>query len=193
MSCARPIDSAILADYWLAALPQPDEHAVEEHLFACDDCGARLRQIIALAEGIRALARQGSLLMIVNDTFVDRVAGEGLHVRQYAPPNGGSIACTVTAEDDFLIGRLTADLSQAKRVDLSICDEHRTEQIRMPDIPFHPDAGSVVFQQSITYAKAAASQTRIARLVAVDEASGERLLGEFTFNHIRTLAGPGAS
>ena len=60
MTCASPIDSAVLADYWLAALPEPEEHAVEEHLFSCDECGSRLRHIVALAEGVRELARQGS-------------------------------------------------------------------------------------------------------------------------------------
>jgi hypothetical protein len=50
----------------------------------------------------------------------------------------------------------------------------------------------VLFQQSITYAKAAPSGTTIAKLVAVNEAGGERLLGEFTFHHTRTLPGPGA-
>jgi hypothetical protein len=29
----------------------------------------------------------------------------------------------------------------------------------------------------------------IARLIAVDDAGGERLLGEYTFNHTRTLPG----
>lgn len=192
MSCANPMDPAILAEYWLAALPPLEEDAVELHLFACDECGARLREIISLAEGIRDLARQGALLMVVNDTFVGRLAEEGLRVRQYAPANGGSIACTVTAEDDFLIGRLSADLSQAKRIDLCFCDERHVERIRLEDIPFDPAAGSVVFQQSITYAKAAASETSIALLVAVDEAGGERLLGEFTFHHTRTLPSPGA-
>ncbi len=192
MSCKNAIDIAVLTDYWLAALPQQEEDAIEQHLFACDECGARLREIISLTNGIRDLARQGSLVMIVNDTFLSRIAEEGLRVREYAPPNGGSIECTVTAEDDFLIGRLIADLSQAKQIDLCICDERRTEQFRMADIPFDPDAGNVIFQQSITYAKAARSETMIARLVAVDGVGGERLLGEFTFNHTRTLPGPGA-
>ena len=35
--------------------------------------------------------------------------------------------------------------------------------------------------------KAAPSHTMIARLVAVDDAGGERLLGEYTFHHTRTL------
>ena len=192
MSCESPVDIAILADYWAAALPREEEEALEEHLFACDECGARLREVIALAESIRALARAGSLLMIVSDTFLKQVSDEGFRVREYAPPKGGSIACTVTAEDDFLIGRLTADLRRARRVDLSLCDEHGAERIRLPDIPFGSEAGSVAFQQPIGYAKAAPSETMIARLFAVDDAGGESLLGQYTFQHTRTLPGPGA-
>jgi hypothetical protein len=191
VTCLNPIDAAILADYWLAALHQSEEEAVEKHLFTCDECGARLREVISLAEAIRNLARRGSLLMVVSDTFVKRVAEEGLHVREYTPPIGGSVACTVTAADDLLIGRLTADLSGAKRVDLRFCDELGTERLRLADIPFHSEAGSVVLQQSITYAKAAPSETLIVRLVGFDDAGGERLLGEYTFNHTRTLPGPG--
>ena len=97
-----------------------------------------------------------------------------------------------TAEDDILIGRLAANLSGAKRVDLCICDERGVEQLRMPDIPVHSGAGSVAYQESITFAKAMPTHKMIARLVAFDEAGGERLLGEYTFNHTRSLPGPGA-
>src|SRR5712672_1802286 len=48
-------------------------------------------------------------------------------------------------------------------------------------------ASHVVCQESITFAKAAATSTMIARLVAFDEAGSERLLGEYTFNHTRSL------
>jgi len=146
MNCTSPIDLAVLADYWLAALAKPEEEAVEEHLFTCEECGTRLREIIALVEGIRKLAREGSLLMVVSDVFLKRAAVEGLHVREYSPPNGGGVQCTVTAEDDLLIGRLASDLSSAKRVDLCICDPQGVERLRLPDIPFDPGAGSVAFQ-----------------------------------------------
>ena len=53
MSCPNPIDAAILADYWLGALADREEEDVEEHLLGCDQCGARLREVIALAEGVR--------------------------------------------------------------------------------------------------------------------------------------------
>jgi len=192
MSCPDPIDAAVLADYWLAALAGGEEEAVEEHLLGCDQCGRRLREVIALAEGVRKLARGGSLQMVVSDAFLKRAAEEGLRVREYAPPAGGSVQCTVTAEDDILIGRLAANLSAAKRVDLCICDGLGIEQIRLTDIPFNSEAGSVSLQESITYAKAAPSETMIARLVAFDDSGRERLLGEYTFKHTRRLPGPGA-
>ena len=191
MTCRNPIDAAVLADYWLAALPTSDEEPIEEHLFICDECGARLREIAALANAIRDVARQGSLLMVVSDAFLKRVAQEGLYVREYAPPAGGSIQCTVTDEDDFLIGRLAADLSQAAHLDLSVCNALVIEQLRLAEIPFDAASGGVAFQQSITYAKAAASETLIARLIAFDDAGAERMLGEYTFHHTRTLPGPG--
>jgi len=192
MNCLNPLDGALLADYWLAALAKSEEEAVEEHLFACDECGAQLREVIVLAEGIRKLAREGSLQMVVSETFLKRAAEEGLRVREYAPPAGGSVQCTVTAEDDLLIGRLAANLSGAKRVDLCLCDRRGVEQLRLPNIPFQSGAGNVVWQQSMTWAKAAPSDTMIARLVTFDEAGIEHLLGEYTFHHTRTLPGPGA-
>jgi hypothetical protein len=192
MNCSNPIDAAVLADYWIAALARPKQEAVEEHLLGCDQCVAQLREVVALAEGVRNLAREGSLRMVVSDAFLQRVAEEGLRVRQYAPPPGGGVECTVTAEDDILIGRLAANLTGAKRVDLCICDERGVEQLRLPDIPVHSGATSVVYQESITFAKAMPTNKMIARLVAFDEAGGERLLGEYTFNHTRSLPGPGA-
>ena len=95
MTCPNPIDAAVLADYWLGALPEEEERSVEEHLFGCDQCGDRLREVIAIANGIRQLAQDGLLLMVVSDAFLKRAAGQGLHIREYAPPRGGSIDCTV--------------------------------------------------------------------------------------------------
>jgi hypothetical protein len=192
MKCSNPIDAAVLADYWLSVLADSEEEAVELHLLDCDQCGTWLREVIALAEGIRKIAREGSLRMVVSDTFLQRAAAEGSRVREYAPPPGGAVECTVTAEDDILIGRLAANLSGANRVDLCICDERGVEQLRLPDIPIQSGASNVVYQESITFAKAMPTSKMIARLVAFDEAGGERLLGEYTFRHTRSLPGPGA-
>jgi hypothetical protein len=74
VNCSNPIDAAVLADYWLAVLEGPEEQAVEEHLLRCDRCRARLREIMALAEGIRSVVREGSLRMVVSDVFLKRAA-----------------------------------------------------------------------------------------------------------------------
>jgi hypothetical protein len=187
MSCSDPIDAGVLADYWLGALGGPEEEAVEIHLLGCDACGSRLRDVIDLAEGVRSIAREGSLRMVVSDAFLRHAGQEGLRIREYAPPNGGSVQCTVGAEDVLLIARLAADLSGAARVDLSLCDEHGVEQLRLEDIPVRPGSGGVTLQESITVAKASPTQTKMMRLLALDAAGRERAVGEYTFHHTRTL------
>jgi hypothetical protein len=177
-------------DYWLAALPSADEEAVEQHLMTCDGCGDRLREVIALAEGLRALARSGSLQVVITDQFVKHAAETGLRVREYAPPQGEGVQCTVAADDDLLVARLAVDLTRAARIDLSWCDPRGVEHQRMSDIPVRTEAGTVICQQSITWAKASPTATMVARLLSVDDQGNERLLGEYTFHHTRTIPGP---
>jgi hypothetical protein len=62
----------------------------------------------------------------------------------------------------------------------------------MSDIPVNRNASSVILQESITFAKAAPSNKMIMRLVTVDETGSERQLGEYTFNHTRSMPGPAA-
>lgn len=192
MSCTERLDAAILADYWLGLLGADEQERIEEHLFACEECSSRLAAVEAMAEGVRALARSGSLMMVVSEGFLNQASGQGMHVRRYDPPAGGSVQCTVTAEDDLLIGGLAANLSAARRVDLSLCDTKGNEQFRLVDIPFDTRSGGVLWQQSITFAKGAPTSTMVARLIDVRESGEETLLGEYTFNHTRTLPGPAA-
>ena len=100
--------------------------------------------------------------------------------------------CTVSADDEFLVARLAADLARrdARRSQLVRCHQG-VEFVRMSDIPVRGDAGTVLCQQSITMAKASSSSTLIARLVSVDSAGAERLLGGSAFHHTRTIPGPG--
>jgi hypothetical protein len=193
MPCSHPIDGTLLADYWQGGLVAPaEEAAIEEHLLGCDACGARLREVIALADGIRRLALEGSLRMVPSDTLLERAAQNGVRVREYAVSPGGSVQCTITADDDILVGRLMADLHGATRVDLSLCGGDGVERERWSDVPFHPGGTSVMWQESTGFLKAAPTMTLVARLHAFDDAGRERLLGEYTFHHTRSLPGPGA-
>jgi Putative zinc-finger len=190
VECSNPIDSHVLLDYWLGLLPAADEDVVEQHLFGCGDCGDRLREMIELSEGLRTLARSGSLRVVVGDDLVQRAVDAGLRVREYAFAPGQTVACTVAADDELLVARLAADLSGAARVDLSFYDPHGVERQRMTDIPVRSEAGSVILHESLIFAKASPTTTMTARLVAVDPDGDERLLGEYTFQHTRTIPGP---
>jgi hypothetical protein len=189
--CAAPLDTALLMDYWLAILPAAEEERIEEHLMACDDCGDRLREAIVLADALRTLARSGSLRVVVSDRFVQHAGEAGRRVRRYAALPGSSVQCTVSADDDLLVASLAADLTSASRVDLRFYDVRGDEQRRMTDIPVRAGAGGVTFQESITFAKALQSEDLIVRLVAVDPGGIERLLGDYTFHHTRTIPDAG--
>ncbi len=192
MSCTNPIDVAILADYWLAALPQLEENAVEEHLFSCDECGDRLREVIEFAEALRRLACEGSLRMIASSAFLQRATEAGLQVREYEQVPGGSVQCTITEKDDLLIAHFAADLSEASRVDLCFFTPDGTPLGRLEDVPFRSDSSEIVYQESSAFAKGAPDNVMIAKMVSIDPSGGERLLGEYTFNHTRTIPGPPA-
>ncbi len=180
--CAAPLAPGVLADYWLAELDPADEEAVEEHLLGCAACCGRLREVAALADGIRRLARSGVLRVVVSDAFLARLAREGLRVREYRVPAGGSVACTVTARDDLLVGRLVAKIQEARRVDLVLCDAVGREQRRLEDVPIRPGGGEVAMLEPIDLARKLPASVLRVRMLAVEPA-GERLLGEFTFNH----------
>lgn len=191
MKCLQPIDAADLADYWIAGLSESEEENIELHLLGCEECSTRLAEVMALADGVRKLAGEGSLRMILSESFVQAAVVKGLRVREYAPPAGGSVQCTVTAEDDLLIARLAAELGKSKRVDLSLCDELGREQMRILDVPFRTEVNQVVYQESITHAKSLPSTQMILRLIGFDEAGSELPLGEYKFEHTRSMPGPG--
>ncbi len=139
MKCSNPLDATTLADYWLALLTKPEEEAVEEHLFSCDECGARLREQITLAEGVRKLAGEGALRMVVSDAFLKRATEEGLRVHEYALRPGDRVECTVTADDDLLVGRLAADLSGRTASICASATDRASNSCGCPIFPFPPE------------------------------------------------------
>lgn len=180
--CPTPLAPAILEDYWLADLSPSEEEAVEQHLLACDECSGRLREVIGLAEGIRAVAMGGTLRVVVTDAFLDRLVQEGLHVREYRVTPGGGVACTVTAEDDLVVGRFVAPLGGVERVDLAQYDAEGRELQRFRDLPFDPAAGEILFTARTDVLRTLPATVQRYRLIAV-EAGGEHVLAEYTFAH----------
>ena len=83
--CQAPIPDATLLDYWARDLADGDEtDRVEEHLFACGDCSARLHQLAALGTGLATLVRQGRVSGIVSRAMLNRMQRDGVHVRMFS-------------------------------------------------------------------------------------------------------------
>lgn len=180
--CPTPLALSVLEDYWLADLSPSEEEAVERHLLACDECSGRLRDVIGLADRIRVVARGGTVRVVVTDAFLNRLVQEGLRVREYRVTPGGRVACTVTADDDLVVGRFVAPLGGVGRVDLARCDAEGREVQRFRNLPFNPARGEVLFTARTDVLRTLPASVQRYRLIAV-EASGERVLAEYTFAH----------
>jgi anti-sigma factor RsiW len=173
-----------LIAYWLGELPAAEEGPLEEHLFACAGCSARLEALAALAAGIRATVREGRVAAVISAPFLEALKRQGLRIREYRVPPGGRVACTLRADEDAVVSRLQAPLAGVKRVDalrrLEVAGE--VTETRVENVPFDPAAGEVLHLPSAAGLRKLPAHTLRVRLVAVD-AAGEREIGEYTFAH----------
>jgi hypothetical protein len=179
--CARPIADGALLDWWAGELSSPEERRVEEHLLSCGECSGRAREVRELAEGVGQLVREGGLPIAVLPAVVERLHREGRKIREYRVAPGGGVQCTVGPEDDVVLTRLVADLSDVSRLDLVSRVDDGPEE-RLPDLPFDPAGGEVMFAPPADVLRAQPAHVQRLRLLAVGP-QGERLLGEYTFNH----------
>jgi hypothetical protein len=186
-SCPEPLDLATLVDYWFGDLDGPDLDRVEEHLLECDACGSVLRSLVATGDGVRRLAREGAFGVVVGPSFLETASRQGLRVREYRVPAGGRVACTVTAEDDLLIGRLQGDFRGVSRLDLVVQVEDGPEH-RVFDVPVSLSSDEVIVAQAMPAARAMPSSTMRMRLLA-REGEVDRLVAEYTFAHTRSTPG----
>lgn len=167
---------ATLVDYWFGDLPREEEAAFEEHLFACDECTSKLAELVALGGAVRAAWREGAVRAVISHALYDAMKEQGLRLREYAMDPGGSVNCTIAATDDFVVSRLSAPLAGVRRVDLV------TDAGRFDDVPFDAAAGEVLMCPAPAVLKRRGKFTYHVSLVSVEDA-GERLLGEYTFEH----------
>lgn len=179
--CDRPIDLAALESYWLEDGDPQDVDAIEEHLMGCDACGGRLRALVALSDGIRRLSREGAVEMVVTPAYLARASDEGLRTREYRVAPGGRVDCTVTPEDDLLVGRLVGDFSGVSRLD-AVMERAGLPASRIEDVPISPEAGELIVAQAMPYMRTLQHARLRIRLLS-QEAAGERLIGEYTFDH----------
>lgn len=174
-------DDMLLA-WWLDELDEDEAQVIEEHLFECDECGARLRELLRLRAGVRDALLGGSVAGAFGVPFIGKLRKDGLRVREYHVPAGGSVACTVAPEDDLVVSYLQAPLEGVRQLDVEFENEGGTQ--RASHIPFDAESGEVAVIVPTAWLKTMGSFTQKSRLYAVT-LEGERLVGEYTFNHAK--------
>jgi hypothetical protein len=208
-ACARPLQPETLLDYWLdgpsrgagddaasggasdgASEPTralaAELEAIEEHLFACASCSRRLQQLVALGSGIRRLVHDGAVELVATPALLARAVQQGLRVREYRLAPGERVSCTVTPDDDLLVSRLVGRFEGVSRLDL-LAEQDGVVR-RVEDVPVSPEAGELIVAQAMPAMRRLGHARLRVRLVSQEEA-GERLVGEYTFEHHPTRAG----
>jgi Putative zinc-finger len=183
--CKDPIAFESLAAYWLGELPVAEGEKLEEHLFACAHCAGRLEWLAALSAGVRAAVRAGALGLVVSAPFVEAMKRAGMRLREYRLGPGGSVNCTIRADEDAVVSRIGAPLAGVRRIDmLQRVEVGGVEQpeVRLEDVPFDPRSGEVLFIPPPAALKKMPAHRFRVRLVSVGEA-GEAQVGEYTFAH----------
>jgi hypothetical protein len=120
--------------------------------------------------------------MVVTEPFVQAMKQAGLRLREYRLEPGGSVNCTIRADDDAVVSRMRAPLGGVKRLDVVRVLDGNESEPRLADVPFDAQAGEVLVIPSPAWLKTMPAFTMQMRLIAVDEA-GDSELGEYTFVH----------
>jgi hypothetical protein len=172
-------DTVLLA-WWLDELPEAEANELEEHLFACDECAARLKDLLGLRESVQRALLDARFVTAVSPGFLQQIKESGLRIREYRVAAGGSVTCTIAPEDDLVVSRLEAPLAGVRQLDL-IFDDGGTQH-RAAHIPFDAASGEVTVIPPVAVIRGWKSATQRMRLVAVN-LGAERVIGEYTFNH----------
>jgi len=180
-SCPSPLADDLVLDWWTGDLGAAEARRVERHLLSCGACSARAELLPALAEGVRTLVREGRLPSVLSPTVVERLQRDGRRIREYRVAPGGGVQCTVGPDDDVVLARLSARFGGVTRVDLVRQSGNAPEE-RYTDLPFDAAATELIFAPPMDMLRAMPASVEIMRLLSV-EPQGERLLGEYTFNH----------
>jgi hypothetical protein len=173
-----------LLDYWLGDSDSAATWAADEHLLQCGACGQALDELLAIGQGIRDAWRDGSVGGVFSAAFVQRLAEQGLKVREYRVAPGGSVDCSVAPGDELLVSHLALPpLHGVQRLDLHV-ELSNAPGLRheLRDIPFDPQAGELLWVNKITEIRARPAHTAQATLLAVEGAAA-RELGRYVFNH----------
>jgi len=181
-TCQDPIADGTLLDYWARDLADDDEvNRVEEHLFVCGDCSARLHAMASLGAGLSTLVRQGRVAGIVSRALLNRMQRDGLHVRLYTLTPGETVPCSVFPGDDLVVAALRADFSAVQSVSLSVRGPGDSPFSRIDNLPVSRPDGELFWAMPAAAARQMPSMRLELTLASADAVRAE--LGKYVLEH----------
>lgn len=180
--CSTPITLGDAVDYWAGDLP-PDvcEH-VEQHMFACDACAARIADVASVAAAVGALIRAGRFHATVTDAVLNRLSRDGLRLRSYSIDPGQIVPCAVWSDDDLIVSRLRADLSGVESLAATAYGPDGRQLARLTDVPVREGQTEVITAISASAIRQLPAG-RVRFTLAGSRGGNERVLGEYVFEH----------
>ena len=179
-ACASPIADERLIDYWTGDLPAADGAGLEEHLFSCASCTARLEEVASVAGGVAALARQGRISGIISRALLNRLQRDGVRVRQFTLDPGETVPCAAFPGDDVVVTSLRANLAGVRAVSLRVTGPGDTLFGALDDVPVSDAATGVLWATPAAFVRSMPSQQLRLTLRA---AGGDAVLGEYILEH----------
>lgn len=133
--CNAPISDDDLLDYWIDTIDDIDAERIENHLFSCGECAARLQTLASLGVGLRTLVKRGCVSGIVSRSVLNRMQRDGVRVRQYSLSPGERVPCAAFPDDDLLVISMRADFTGVQTVTLTVTGEGEELIGRIAGVP----------------------------------------------------------
>ena len=180
-ACDAPIPDDELLDYWIHAVDAAAADRIEEHVFSCDACTARLEAMTALGAGLAALVRRGRVSGVVSRTLLNRLQRDGVRVRLFSLSPGECLPCAAFPGDDLLVIALRAELRGTDMVDLAVIAPDGTAMDEMFNVPVGDEDVEILW--ATPGDRVRQIPTSRLRLTLRAPAAGGAVLAEYELDH----------
>ena len=179
--CLTPIADETIVDYWSGGLPTPQSEALEEHVFSCAACAARLEAVASMAAGITSLARRGRVSGIISRATLNQLQRDGVRVRVYSLLPGDVVPCAVFPDDDLVVTSMRGDFAGVEAVTLSITGSTPMSGAVLDDVPVSAVEGELLWATPGSLIRQMPT-SRLTLTVTAGRANGRRI-GEYVLDH----------
>jgi anti-sigma factor RsiW len=180
-ACVIPLADETLVDYWSGGLPPQQSEAIEEHVFSCAACSARLETVAAMAAGMTSLARQGRFSGIISRATLNQLQHDGVRVRIYSLSPGDVVPCAVFPHDDLVVTSMRGDFADVDAVTISVAGSAPMSGMVLDDVPVFAAEGELLWATPGSLIRQMPT-SRVTLTVTAGRANGRRI-GEYVLDH----------